>query len=207
MGQTLTLIFNRVKRWRVVYDDESPDWNHQSRTLQLPLSQAPSVYGYSTDLNYKPNDYRVFETGMEAPYYELNNYNVNGDWDGLGHDRCESFLFKDDTALYNGSMPGDRGFPKRELLTMSGNILEELGWEYDNQARKYLRFKTITPFQGVSSMTHKNSPELVHIFTIVQFRDGRTLTIPKINRDGYLYYYLISPLGYGYMPERFVKRN
>lgn len=52
---------------RVVYDNESPDWNYQSRTLQIGLGQAPAVYGYSPTPVTKPNDYRTDESPLAKP--------------------------------------------------------------------------------------------------------------------------------------------
>src|SRR5688572_21579401 len=162
--------FRNANLWRVVYDQESPDWNFLSRTrdpefmLTHDIQQAPAVYGYSPVPVDKPNDYRVDETGYQNFYYELNNYDVGGTRDGLGPDRCNNFLFKDDTALYNG-----KGFPGRELLTMSGNLLEEIEWVTDRTLR-YLKFKTLRPGNSVNGLRYETHPHLVHIFNIVQFR-------------------------------------
>lgn len=134
----------------------------------------------------------------------MNDYDINGVRDGLGIERCENFLFKDDTALYN-----KKAFPGRELLTMSGNKLQVLGWETIN-GEQYVKFLTLKPNDTMSNLTHANTPQLVHIFEIVfaEKQDGSyiTKTVPKVNRNGYLYYYLVSTQGYGYMPERFVIR-
>ena len=205
MDRRITGILRRsdspVKRWRVVRDEESPDWNYQSRTLQIGLGQAPAVYGYSPEPVEKPNDYHVSESGWRMQYYNLNDYNTEGVRDGLGQVRCENFLFKGDTALYNGP-----GFPRRELLSMSNNYLEEIEWIIHNRER-YLKFKTLRPTDDVSGMTYKTHPTMVHRFEIVFYRklEKETVTVPKVNRDGYLYYYLVSSDGFGFMPERFVK--
>ena len=203
----MRLEFRFTQYVRVVYDNESPDWNYQSRTLQIGLGQAPAVYGYSPVPVEKPNDYRCDEINWEQEYFELNDFDIRGVRDGLGHDRCVNFLFKADTALYNKKgFYSDNG---RELLTMSGNKLQVLDWEIVNGIR-YVKFLTLKENDTVSNLTHENSPHLVHRFEIV-FADKKpdnsyiTKTVPKINRNGYLYYYLVSKQGYGYMPERFVK--
>ena len=189
-----------VKLWRVVRDEESSDWGYKSRTLQIGLGQAPAVYGYSPEPVEKPNDYHVNESAWRQAYYDLNDYNTQGVRDGQGEDRCVNFLFKDDTALYNG-----QGFPRRELLTMSNNYLEEIEWLIHKGSR-YLKFRTLRPTDNVSGLTYKTHPALVHRFEIVFYRklEKKTVTAPKINRDGYLYYYLVSAAGFAYVPERFV---
>lgn len=190
--------------WRVITDDLSPDWNFKSRTVANGLGQAPAVYGYSPTMQPMPNDYHVDESWLETAYYALNDYDVNGNRDGLGVDRCTNFLFKNDTALYNSNLGG--GFPRRELLTMSMNLLQELAWEQDDKGRWYLKFKTLRLGNSVAGMTHQSHPQFVHKFFIVQDRDGVTVTNPKVNRNGYLYYYLVSKDGFAYIPERNVRK-
>jgi len=190
--------------WRVIDDNESPDWSYRSRTISNGLGQSPAVYGYSPTMQTTPNDFHVDESWLIEDYYKINNYNVNGEHDGLGMARCDNFLFKNDTALYNTN--AGPGFPRRELLTMSRNILQEIGWETDDRDRRYLKFKTLRFGNNVVGMTRATHPQFVHQFTIVQDRNGVTVTNPKVNRDGYLYYYLVSRDGFAYMPERYVKR-
>jgi hypothetical protein len=192
--------------YRVVYDNESSDWNYISRTrdpefiAKWGLSQAPAVYGYSPESDGQPNDYHVDENTFKDAYYELNDFNIDGVRDGMGFDRCENFLFTTATALYNNG-----GFPRRELLTMSGNVLQGIEWADDPRAGRCLKFKTLRPGDNVAGTTYETHPKYVHRFMIVQYRDGATLTVPKINRNGYLNYYLVSWNGYGFMPERNVR--
>jgi hypothetical protein len=197
-----------AKLWRVIYDQESgpEEWNGISRTDGTQFSQLPAVYGYSPEIAWKPNDYHVDESGWKDAYYELNDYNIDGVRDGEGYARCDNFLFKGNVALYNNPGSPDYGFPRRELLTMSGNILQEVGWALDGQGREYLKFKTLQPGNSVGGMTHESHPTLVHRFMIVQITNNITVTTPKINRNGYLDYYLVSPAGVGYMPKRFVRQ-
>lgn len=193
----------RTKFVRVIYDYESPDWDFKSRTLQMPLSQAPAVYRYSETPENAPGDWRVDESPFKYFLYSLNNYNTNGDYDGLGLYRCENFLFKDDTALYN-----KKAFPQRQYLTMSGNKLEVIEW-ITVDGERYCKFKTLKPGDTVQAMVSVDAfeefPQFVHRFNIVQMRDGVTITNPLVNRGGYLHYYLVSRNGYGFMPARFVK--
>ena len=197
--------------WRVIYDYESPDWGYKSRTWTVQradgsyFSQLPAVYGYSPEPADKPNDYHVDESGWQDDYYELNDFNVDGIRDGEGVNRCESFLFKGSVALYN-IQNQERGFPRRELLTMSGNKLQEIAWGVDAKGRRYLKFKTLRPGSLVAGMTFDTHPDLVHRFMVVGVKNDITTTTPKISRNGYLHYYLVSREGYGYMPERYVKR-
>jgi len=190
---------------RIVFDYECPDWNFTSRTNRESnpggpaLGQAPAVYGYSPTPQDKPNDFHVYEEPLKFFYFSLNNFDVYGEYDGLGKYRCESFLFKDNTALYN-----KEGFPKRELLTMSGNKLEVIEWVTEN-GQRYCKFRTLTPSSNVNEMTFRSHPHFVHIFNIVQLRDERTITNPKVSRGGFLYYYLTSKDGFAFVPERFVK--
>lgn len=190
--------------WKIITDDLSPDWHYRSRTVENGLGQSPAVYGYSPTMQPTPNDFHTDESWLEQAYYALNDYDMNGVRDGLGVDRCRNFLFKNDTALYNDN--AGPGFPRRELLTMSGNVLQEIAWERDDKNRWYLKFKTLRLGNSVAGMTHVTHPQYVHRFTIVQFRDGQTITNPKVNRNGYLYYYLVSKDGFAYMPERYVRK-
>lgn len=190
--------------FRVVNDDECPDWGvSRTKIIQRAdgsyFSQLPAVYGYSPEPVVKPSDYRVDETFLLPYYYRLNDYDIHGVNDGMGDERCENFLFKADTALYN-----KKGFPYRELLTMSGNLLEPIEWVTRNGAR-YLMFRTLRPTQDVRGMTYVTHPQYVHRFNLVMDEEGVCVVRPIINRDGYLYYYLSSREGVGYMPERFVK--
>jgi hypothetical protein len=191
--------------WVVAGDEDVIDWHYQSRTLDdvfqqtYPIRQAPAVYGYSPEPVQRPNDYRVDETPLRLSYYALNSYDTSGAWDGLGQARCDNFLFKDDTALYNG-----KGFPGRELLTMSQNILQEIEWVTERGYR-YLKFKTLRLDNSVGGMSYATHPQFVHRFNLVQWGGERTEYVPKVSRGGYLYYYLISRDGYGYMPERYIK--
>lgn len=188
--------------WRVTGDEGCPDWGFESRTLTVRspvtgelFNELPAVYGYSPEPAVKPNDYRVNEEPLRSAYVALNNY------DGQGQVRCENYLWKDNTALYN-----KKGFPERELLTMSGNLLEEIGWETWN-GQRYLKFHTLKPADNVSGMTYETHPWFVHRFTLVYWDALQEVTRYKFNTPrGLIYYYLTSLDGFGYMPERYVRR-
>lgn len=190
-----------VKLWRVIGDEDSEEWGFKSRTLTVRnangelFSQLPAVYGYSPDPDPKPDNYRVDETPLRDAYLAVNNY------DGYGYRRCVNYLWKDDTALYNG-----QGFPKRELLTMSNNVLEEMEWVVHNGAH-YLKFKTLRPADNVQGMTWETRPHLVHRFTLVSWDSiqEETRYTSFINQHRQIYYYLTSVQGYGFMPRRYVK--
>lgn len=196
--------------WRIIYDSESAKWEYKSRTLTVKradgsyFSQLPSVYGYSSVPDPGPDNYRVDETGMEDDYYRINDYNTAGQYDARGRDRCENYLFGDSNALYNTSSPDGRGFPKRELLTMSGNILRELEWITENGIR-YLRFQTVKPEDDLHLFTHESHPHLVHQYKLVMVENDITVTKPVVNREGYVFFFLTSKLGYAFIPESQVR--
>jgi len=195
---------NTTQYVRVVYDNESPDWQYTSRTNpaipgHVELGQAPAVYRYSQIPEEQPGNWKVDEYSLKFFLYSLNNFNTLGAYDGLGQQRCENYLFESDNALYNKF-----GFPTRQFLTMSGNKLEVIEWVTENGVR-YCKFRTLTPNSNVNEMTFRSHPQFVHLYTIVQLRDGVTITNAKIQGKGYVYFYLVSNNGFAFIPERNVK--
>lgn len=190
-----------MKLWKIIGDEDSERWGHKSRTLTYvhPISgetfdQLPAVYGYSWTPDWQPDNYRVDEEPLRQAYINLNNY------DGDGYRRCVNYLFNDHSGLYN-----KQAFPKRELLTMSGNVVEEIEWLMDRGSR-YLKFKALKPADNVSGMTWATHPHLVHRFTLVYWdaineETKYTLETPRKK----VYYYLTAPDGFGIIPARYVK--
>ena len=183
--------------YRVAGDEDIADWDFMSRTVVVgdgQFDQLPSVMRYSPFMEYKPGDYRVDETPFKAAYIAINNY------DGDGLRRCENYLWKSDTALYN-----NQGFPKRQYLTMSGSLLKKIDWAKDVLGREYLKFETLKPTDNVAGMTYQTHPHFVHRFDLVFGHDhastGHTPNTPR----GLVYYYLTSKEGFGFFPKRYVK--
>lgn len=204
MAKTLTLTLQRdtspALLYQVAGDEHVSDWNYWSRTLDPEfiathgMRLAPAVYGYSPEPVPSPSDYHVDEEPLRSAYLQINNY------DGDGQRRCENYLWKDDTAIYNG-----KGFPGRELITMSGNRLQGLEWVPVN-GRRYLKFKTLRPTDDVAGMTFESHPHFVHKFILVKWDEatGRT-AYTDITPRGRIYFYLVSRDGEAYMPERYVQ--
>lgn len=213
MGKALTLLLRRNvasvpagSYWQVVGDESLVDWNYASRTIHPDLisygfKQLPSVMRYSRTLEYKASDYRVDETRMQQAYYDLNNY------DGNGVDRCENYLFRNANALYNSDEPSGRGFPKRQYLTMSGNLLKEISWETNDKNQRFLRFQTLTPSSVLGGLAYSSHPWFVHRYDLVSWSDvqDKTLHTWVTNRQA-VYYYLVSLEGFAFIHERYVRK-
>lgn len=214
MGKTIELHITRAnsdttphapRLWQVIGDEDNPEFGNQSRTLTVVkriledgtkeyFDQLPAVYGYAWEPVPSPDNYRVNEEPLRIAYITLNNY------DGDGYRRCVNYLFNDHSALYNG-----KGFPYRELLTMSGNLLEEIEWIQYNSAQ-YLKFRTLKPTDDVSGMTLESHPQFVHAFRLVywdkaQKKTKYTITTPR----GRIFFYLVSPDGFGIIPGAHVR--
>lgn len=187
--------------YEVVGDESLPDWNYQSRTLTVLkadgslFNQLPSVMRYDKYPQPNVNDWRVDETWLRDEYIRINNY------DGDGIRRCDNYLWKDDTALYN-----NKGFPYRQYLTMSRNLLQEVEWVTAVGGARYLKFKTLQPGNSTLGMTNAMHPQYVHRFDLVGHKaDGTTYHTWNTPR-GFVYFFLTSVDGYAWLPERFVRK-
>lgn len=182
--------------WQIVGDELLQDWGFKSRTLTITkpdgtlFSQLPSVMRYAPKPEYAPGDYRVDETWLRDEYIRINNY------DGDGLRRCENYLWKADTALYN-----NQGFPKRQYLTMSRNVVQEIEW-----AGQYLKFKTLRPGNSTAGMTNATHPQYVHRFDLVGHNAAKETYHTWNTPRGNVYYFLTSVEGFAFIHERFVRK-
>ena len=191
---------NEPRVWEVAGDEALEDWSYQSRTLSIldewgnpKFVQLPSVMRFDKQPVPNDNDWRVDETWLKADYIRINNY------DGDGLRRCENYLWNDHNALYN-----NQGFPRRQYLTMSRNVLQEIEWVTTLTGR-YLKFKTLRPGNSAAGMTHDTHPQYVHRFDLIGHKDGMTYHTYQTPR-GYVYFFLTSLEGFGWLPERYIRR-
>jgi hypothetical protein len=162
-------------------------------TREPLFTQLPSVMRFSPSPEYSPGDYRVNEEPLRFQYVRINDY------DGNGLSRCTNYLWKDNTALYN-----NKGFPYRQYLVMSRNLLKGIRWE-ENDKGRFLKFETIRPTDLVSHMTVNSHPHLVHGFDLVGHNSSKQTYHTWNTPRGLIYYFLTSVEGYGYIHERYVR--
>jgi len=193
-------ILKHTPFFQVVGDENLEDWGFMSRTLSIvgmdgvPLfNQLPSVMRFDKLPQPNGNDWRVNEEPLRDEYIQLNNY------DGDGIRRCQNYLWKDNVALYN-----NKGFPYRQYLVMSRNLLKGIKWE-ENDKGRFLKFETLKPTDDVSQMTVNSHPHFVHRFDLVGHNSEKKTYHTWNTPRGLVYYFLTSVEGYGYIPERYVR--
>lgn len=190
-----TLMLRAVDLWKVKGDEGLKDWAFKSRTLSIlgedgqpRFTQLPSVMRFDKYAQPNTNDWRVNEEWLREDYLRVNNY------DGDGQRRCENYLWKDDTALYN-----NKGFPLRQYLVMSRNLLRGIAVE-TNKFGSFLKFETLAPGE------HSEMPWFRHKFDLVCHNKEGITYHTHMTPKGFVYYYVTSVDGYGFIPIEYVEK-
>jgi hypothetical protein len=184
--------------WRVLGDEELSRFNYQSRTL-LPswgfLKQTPSVFKFNAFPRMGADGivkdvYRADISAFREDIFRVNNWTER-----VNH---AAYLFSGGTALFNGDT-----YPLQQYLTMSFNVLEEMGIE-----NGMLKFKTLTPDSDTSRLTPETHPQFVHKWDIVSAKkiDGKWITNHVETPHGKMWWFICSNEGFGYIPLEFVKK-
>jgi hypothetical protein len=185
-------------RYRVVWDDENPDWGYKCRT-QFPGFTGPDNPPAVNRFAFEPlppaqriGDYRVDISAWESPFKILNN-------DTTG--RLFGYWTDPNLAQFN-----DKGFPFLAYLLFSGNEIR------GERVGDWFRFVTLKPGDDdkVQGMTIQTHPHLVHRFTCVTWKVvngvGFTLHINSTGTPkGDLFYHVVTKDGFGFIPWRHVK--
>lgn len=202
-GAALVFRRNRMSIYRVVWDDENPDWNYKCRSKSKgwkgPKAPPAVVRFFRTPKT--GSDYRVNISEWEYPLLKINNWikqNVQ-------------YLKGAKRALMNQA-----GWPQLAYILMSGNLIEEIeiihgGTIVNGKKVKgdWLKFRTVavTNLELGYTLTRKDDPTLVHNFTCVGWKDGQTKHISSTNtRRGQVYYFCITKEGFGYIPLYLVRK-
>ncbi len=182
------------ERFRVVWDDENPDWNYKCRT-QFPGStikpdNPPAVMRFFNEPREKSGDYRVNMEGWRNAIIALNGGDV----------QKFDFLVGPARATYNTT-----GWPQQAYITFSGN---ELRGEY---VGNFFRFETLKPSDvgRVAGMTIQTHPHVVQRFTCVTWDSVNKVT-KHIEHTGTprgdVHFFLVTKEGFAFMPKRHVVR-
>ncbi len=179
------------KLFRLIWDDENPDYGYKSRTAKKNKTQVaitPAVMRFYPVMKKSAGDFRVDISNWKD--YVINHLN-GGDkqkwekWSGSA------------TAQFNKT-----GWPKLAYISMSGNILQ------GEKVGDWLRFETLKPsdLQKAYSMTRKSHPQFIHTFTCVRYKNKKTIRIMNSgSRRGVIDYPLITKEGYAYIEYKYVK--
>lgn len=191
--------------WRIVWDDENPDWNYRSRTQDpgfVGPDNPPAVMRFyppdpvtgAPPSKEKPGDFRV---NLASPYDWKPLYVAINGGGQEGLQRWE-YLVDPKRATYNTT-----SWPQQAYLTMSNNILR------GELVGDWLRLETLKPsdLSKAWSMTRESHPWFVHHFTCVTW-DSKTKTTKRIDSTGtprgQVLWFLVTKEGAAYIPRRHI---
>jgi hypothetical protein len=181
-----------IPRFRLAWDDEVSDWGYKCRTQGdgwVGPDNPPAVMKYYPAPK-ESGDYRVNLTKDVTWKWRDTIIALNN-----GDTRKFDYITGDARALYNST-----GWAQQAYLAMSGNeihVLERVG--------QWVKFQTLRP-QDWALARRLTIGALVHRFTCVTWKDGKTVHIESTGTArGDVLYPLVTWEGYGWMPSRFVK--
>lgn len=182
----------KAKLYRIVWDDENPDYNYKSRTQMKGWKykrMTPAVMRYYPTMKEtgKAGDFRVDISAWKNFFLGLNG----------GDKQKFNYWTGTQTAQFNKT-----GWPLIAYITFSGNILE------GEVVGKWLKFKTlkVNDLNFAKGKTIRTHPQYIHSFHCVSYKNKKTVHILNTGTQRKeIYFPLITKEGYAYIPLRHVK--
>ena len=184
-------------RFRFAWDDEISSYGYKCRTQTSGFvgpDNPPAVLRFYKEPR-EGNDYRVNLTKDPAWGWRDTIIALNGG--GEEGERRFDYWVNKNTAQFNTT-----GWAQMAYLGMSGNeikVIERVG--------DWVRFETLRPtdWYRARSMSIATHSTLIHRFTCVSWKDGKTVRIPSTGTPrGQVYFPLVTAEGSAWIPERFV---
>lgn len=184
-------VIQPTPRYRVVWDDENPDWNFKCRTQDpewtLAISAPPAVNRFYPVTKEGAGDFRVNISAWENFFKQLNNDTTGQKF---------NYWTSPTLAQFNQT-----GWPMLAYLVFCGNRLQ------GERVGSWFKFETLKlgDLEKAQGMTLTTHPHLIHRFTCVKWKDGQTMHIESTGTPrGDIHYPVITKEGFGYIPWRHV---